>query len=295
LSNKIEFPALFKEGDKFVYRSYHADMGIAGDTDSCYMKLPFFDADADVNEVCEIADEIGQHVNSLFPEFIMDAFNVPEDRKDVIQTDREIISDKSFFLTKKRYAAHVVNKEGKPTDSLKLMGLEIRKSNTPVLLKQFLTEVVEAIIDGKDAAQLSRMVKQFKQEYKQAPLKEIASPSGCNTLKKCLDIFEQTGSQHGFHYTVRASMFYNSMCSETDRQIMPGDKVGVVYIKHPKSKYIAYPVDAMTLPDFMDDIIIDYDKQWEKANKTINNYLKGMGFDIQSRKNEVKRSLFGFK
>lgn len=291
----IKFPGLFKEKGKFVYKNYTAEHAIAGDTDSCYMRLPFVKEGMSNEEVCEIADEIGAHANDLFPDFIKEAFNIPESRKDVIQTDREVVSDKSLFVTKKRYAAHIINKEGKWTDEMKIMGLEIRKSNTPAILKRFLQTIVDKALDDYDADQMSQLVREMRKEYMDTPFHEIATPMGCNTLKAAQQQVAETGSMHGLHYSARAALFYNSMCSERDQPVRPGDKIALVYIKHPQSKYVGYPVDAPHLPDFMKDIVIDYKTQWSKAEKTINGYLQSMGFDLSSRKKDIKRNLFGFK
>lgn len=247
------------------------------------------------DEIVQLADDIGEIVNESFPEFIRNAFNCPPERSDSIKTDREIVSDKSFFLTKKRYILSVINDEGKKVKKYKIMGVELKKSNTSKAVKDILMNMVERILDGESMADLNKAIEGYKEKFFNLPMSEIAKPSGCGTLVKCQRILEATGSDKGFAYQARAALFYNSLCGTMDRPVMPGDKIGIVYIKHPKSKYIGYPIDATYFPDWMEDIVIDYKANWSKAKKTIENYMSAMGWDVKSQKEQVSKSLFGIE
>lgn len=252
------------------------------------------DSDMSTDDVCMLADGIAGLTNEAFPDFVKFAFNTPEERKHKIQTDREIVSDKSLFLTKKRYIMHVVNDEGKPADKLKNMGTEMKKSDTPPAVKDMLAELVDIILDGKTIEDAKIRIKEMKREYQDRELREIARPMSVKGLKKYEQMIEETGSDKGTPYNVRAAMFYNSQCENRHKKIVPGDKIGILYIKNPKSKYIAFPIDINQFPEFMDDIMVDYDMMWDKAYKKIVSYMSSMGWDVESQKKEQRKSLFGF-
>lgn len=259
--------------------------------------LEFGDIGVDTSnhdEYIDIADEIGDIVNSTFPDFVEHAFNCPKERNLAIQTGREIVSDRSLFLSKKRYIMHVIDDEGKRVDKLKIMGVELKKSDTPEIVKTMLATLVNMILDGSSDEDIIQRVKQMKQDYMTCKFREIARPISCKGLRKYQDIVDQTGSTKGIPYQVRAAMFYNKNCSVSDKKIVAGDKIGVVYIKNPASKYVAFPIDINNFPEFMDELIVDWKTQWEKAYKKLESYMASIEIDIKSRKKAVRQNLFGF-
>lgn len=263
------------------------------DTDSIMLSMKALSIQ-NADEAVAIADEIGAITNSEFPSFMKHAFNCPDERLDSIQTDREVVSDKALFLSKKRYIMHIINNEGTPCDKLKIMGVELKKSDTPIAVKNILSKLVNEILDGKTGSELLSVVDLMKRDYAKNTFREIARPISCKGLKKYQDKLDETGSDKGIPYQVRAAMFYNSMCGPSDKQIMPGDKIGVVYIKNPKSKYVAFPIDINEMPEFMGKLVVDWETQWDKTFKKIENYLSSIGMDIKSRKADIRRNLFGF-
>lgn len=268
---------------------------IGGDTDSSMFSLEnVVDPDTPEDDVVEVADLIGELTNESFPDFCEFAFNCPKERRDIIQTDREVVSDKSLFLTKKRYIMHIVNNEGVSVDKLKIMGVEIKKSDTPKAVKDYLLELVNLILDGNEEDALREKISEFKLDFRTRPLKEIGRPISCKGLYKYQKMYEMDESMKGFPYQVRAAMFYNSMRSKLDKEIMPTDKISVIYIKHPDTKYVALPIDQNQTPSFMKNIVVDYDTLWDKANSKITAYLSAIGYDFKSKKAAKKKELFGF-
>lgn len=284
-----------EDGDSYRFTDYSVNHSIAGDTDSIMLSIEsLFDATSDPDEVTEISDGIAKIVNDSFPDFIEHAFNCPEERRNTVQTDREVISDKSVFLSRKRYVMHVVNDEGKSVDKLKIMGVEIKKSDTPEIVKNMLSRLVNLMLDGGNIDEARELIRVMKDEYQDAPIRDIAKPTSVKKLKKYNDMFEMTGDMKGFPYNVRASMFYNKKISIRDKPIVPGDKVGIVYIKNPESKYVAFPIEINEFPEFMNDLVIDYDTQWDKAYQKIVSYMSALGWDFASIKKQKRENLFGF-
>lgn len=273
----------------------HIDNAVAGDTDSIMLSMQKLvdDGFTEQEDLIAAADEIASMTNESFPDFIQHAFNAPADRRLTVQTDREIVSDKSFFLTKKRYIMHVINEEGKPADKLKIMGVELKRSDTSEAVKSILRRIVDIILDDGDLDDIQKAIVEEKEKFYQLGYVDIAKPTGCKTLAKYEALYNETGSMKGVPYQSAAALFYNSLCGVSDKKVMPGDKLGIVYIRHPRSKYIAFPKDEDFFPPWLDDIMIDYDTNWAKAEKKINNFLEAMEWDLPSRKHQVAQDLFG--
>ena len=284
------------EDGEYAWEEVWLNNAIAGDTDSIMHSLSsiFDDDHEDIDEIVEVADAIGEMTNESFPDFCKFAFNCPEDRKDSIETDREVVSDKSLFLTKKRYIMHIVDNEGERVDKLKIQGVELKKSDTSEAVKKLLFELVEMILDNKSMDEVVTRTKEMKKDFKRMTLHEIAVPSNTKTLGKVNRMYESTGGLKGAHYSAKAAFWWNQMKTNKDKEVYAGEKVGLVYVKHPKFNCIGFPIDMETLPDWFLEIPVDYDTMWEKANKKLTNYLKAVGWDLQSRREKKKKELFGF-
>lgn len=284
------------EDGSYNWEESSINNAIAGDTDSIMlsMKLLFPDDFDDVDLAIEVADTVGDLTNGSFPDFCKHAFNCPDDRASIMGAAREVVSDKSLFVSKKRYAMHVVDSEGQRVDKMKIMGLEVKKSDTSIILKEMLYKLIDLILDGYDADQIVEEIDKMKKEFYSLEPHKISKPISVKTLKKCEDSFRMTGSTKGFPYQVRAAMHWNAKCGPNDKRIMPGDKVRLLYIRGRESKYIAFPVDMVTMPDWFNEIVVDYDTEWEKANKKIESYLSSVGMDVAGRKAAIRNNLFGF-
>jgi DNA polymerase elongation subunit (family B) len=279
-----KFDTFIHNGLVPVYQEYQSKYLIAGDTDSAYIDLgDVFDADADVKDVVEFADFIGKTTNDSFKHFMKDVFNVPDDRAEIIQTDREVVSDKSYFLAKKMYVMHVVNEEGVDVDKLKMMGVSIKKTDTPVVVQNMLKDLVNMLMDRKSYEEVNKFITEFKAHYKTLPMLDIGKPIGVKSFTKYDTSYQKTGSMKNFPYHVRASIYYNELCGTNDLKIDSNDKVRIVYIKHPKYKYIALPVDVEEYPSFVDGLHIDWNTMWNTVQQKIDIFLTPIGYDRDSR------------
>lgn len=267
------------------YQDYEPEFIITGDTDSAYIDLStLFDESTDKEKVIKFSDKLSDTVNKAFPQFLKDVFNVSDDNVSVIQTEREIVSDKSLFTAKKKYIMHVVDKEGIPQDDYKIMGLEIKKTSTPFIIQKMLKEIVILLMDGGSFDEVSTYIKKFKEDYHKASMLDIGTPTNIKNLSKYEKRYIEQKSMNKFPWHVRASMFYNSLCTSSDVTIKDGSKIKVVYIINPDMKYIAIPSDANQLPKFLNDMVIDWKTSWAKVENTLELYLKPIGYDYASRK-----------
>lgn len=289
------FKTFIKTENGYRYKNFEPTHAIAGDTDSAYVDLStVFPEDVDLQDVIEFGDFIGEETNKSFDDFLINVFNVPKERADVIETEREVISDKSYFVAKKMYAMHIVDKEGKSVDEMKIMGLSIIKSDTPKLIQDFLKHVVTMLMDRNSWVNVHDEILKFKEIYMGSSIFDIATPKNMKNLTKYQDILAETNSMKGFPYHAKACLNYNELCGVSGRNIYSGDKIKVLYIKHPKYDCMAFPVDMEVIPDFLEDIVIDWDKNWSKVEHKITDFLKPIGYDPVARQIKHNGTFFGW-
>lgn len=283
------------DNGNYSYEIYRPTNLIAGDTDSVYIDLSgVFERGHDIEEVVKAADYIGEYVNDMFPEFMSRVFNVDEDRATVIETERETVSDKSLYIKKKHYSMHIVDDEGQRVDKQKAMGLAIKRTDTQKVVRDFLTELVDMVTDLKSFDEVSKRIDEFQDEFCAMSFQDVGRPMGVKDLVSYEKKYKETGAMHGFPYHIRASIYYNEMCKANDIKIRSGNKIRIVYIKHPEMPYIAVPADAEVLPEFTKDIQVDWRRQWEKVEKKIKAFLEPIGYDRDSRQKALVGDLVEF-
>jgi DNA polymerase elongation subunit (family B) len=80
------------------------------------------------------------------------AFHAPRKNGAIIKAGRELVADRTIFITKKRYAVNIYDKEGKRKDKdgslgdIKAMGLDLKRADTPKYVQEFLMNVLEMVI-----------------------------------------------------------------------------------------------------------------------------------------------------
>jgi DNA polymerase elongation subunit (family B) len=288
-----------QDSGDYRYQSYEPLHIIGGDTDSAYIDLcGVFDSDSNEADVIKYADKLGESVNATFPEFMMDVFNCTDNQAKIISTEREVVSDKSFFSAKKNYMMHIIDKGGlKPKsedDEYKIMGLAVRKSDTPKVVQDFLKQMILLIMDNAPYEEVHKFVYDFKAHYTSLHISEIGRPMNVKNINKYMDVFIKTGEMKGIPYHMRAAMFYNNLCGANDIKIRSGDKMKIAYITHPETNYIAIPADADVYPEFLTEIKIDWNAQWQTVEKKVIAYLKPIGYDPESRHKERLKDLIVF-
>jgi len=221
------------------------------------------------------------------------AFNIPDNRKHLITTDREAIADKSIFLAKKFYIMHILNNEGVPCDKYKIMGVELKKSNSSEFLKYGVWECAQHIFADGDEEGLRSIISRLKDEFYDAPLEEIGTPVSYKSLKKYMDIYEQTESFKGLYWTAKGAIQYNHMRTMNDPPINPGDKGYIFYVRGMQANTLAFPLDH-PIPEWAEDVTFDRDRMWDNVHKAIHGYMKAVGWDFKKKKEAKREELFGF-
>ncbi|NDB58930.1 hypothetical protein EB001_10815 [bacterium] len=275
---------------------------IYGDTDSVYFSAyATLKKEIDSGQIpwakeniIALYDKIAEEVNGTFTAFMTRAFHCPKTRGDVIRAGRELVASKGLFITKKRYALLYFDKENERVDTagkegkVKAMGLDLKRSDTPVFVQDFLSEVLYLVLVGKTETEVLDKIKQFRAEFKSRPGWEKGSPKRANNVTQYHEEEKKKGKANMPGH-VRASINWNR-CREmyNDKYSMPildGAKVIVCKLKNNPIGYtsIAYPVDEQRLPEWFKELPFDSDGMEESVlDGKIENLIGVLEWDVRS-------------
>ena len=276
---------------------------IYGDTDSVYFSaVPVFksqiesgEIDWSTDKIIELYDAISDQVNGTFPAFMNRAFNAPASQGEIIKAGREVVASKGIFMTKKRYAVLITDKEGKRKDKdgskgeLKAMGLDMKRADTPEFMQRFLEEALTMTLEGKSEHDVMARVKQFREEFKSRPGWEKGTPKRVNNLTKHTDVYVKTG-KCGVGHAMAAINWNRIKEAFGDRRSMDitdGQKAIVCKLRSNPMQInsIAYPIDEMNLPDWFKQLPFDHTAMEETIiDSKIENLLGVLHWDLNQSK-----------
>ena len=288
---------------------------IYGDTDSCYFsayKTLKKEIDAGhipwtKETVVQLYDQIGEEVNATFPQFMLDAFHCPKSRGDVIKAGREIVGSKSLFITKKRYAVLYYDKEGKRADvdgkpgKIKAMGLDLKRSDTPEFIQNFLSDILEKVLTGATEQEVLDHITHFRTAFKARPGWEKGSPKRANNITEYQEKEKKAGKANMPGH-VRASINWNTLKrmfgDKYSMGITDGAKVIVCKLKQNPLGFtsVAYPVDELRLPQWFKDLPFDHEEmETTIIDNKLGNLIGVLNWDIRSTEEKnTFNSLFDF-
>jgi DNA polymerase elongation subunit (family B) len=299
---------------------------IYGDTDSVYFSaFPVFKKEIESKEiewskdsVIEMYDTIAEQVNDTFADYMARAHNVlnPEQGR-IIAAGREVCASSGIFITKKRYAILVYDLEGFRTDTddkpgkIKAMGLDLKRSDTPAFMQDFLSEVLLKTLTGATEKDIIARIIEFRQEFRSMPAWEKGTPKRVNKLtyyygqeyymdsKTGQETYKGKSNMPGH---VRAAINYNRLRRiNGDRysmEITDGMKTIVCKLKQNPMDMtsIGYPTDIAHLPEWFTELPFDIDEMEEGIiTQKVSNLLGVMGWDLSRAEDKTTfESLFEF-
>ena len=275
---------------------------IYGDTDSCYFSA-YRTLQKDIEKglipwtkesVVQLYDQIGEEVNKTFPQFMLDAFHAPKTRGEVIKAGRELVAIKGLFITKKRYAVLYYDKEGKRSDidgkpgKIKAMGLDLKRSDTPEFIQNFLSDVLEKVLTGTTEQEVLDFITEFRTNFKIRPGWEKGSPKRANNISAYRGKEEKAGKTNMPGH-VRASLNWNTLKRMMDDKysmsVTDGAKVIVCKLKDNPLGFtsVAYPVDELRLPQWFKDLPFNHEEMEQTIiDNKLSNLIGVLNWDIRS-------------
>ena len=288
---------------------------IYGDTDSCYFSAwPMLKDDVESGklewskEKCiALMDQVCEQANTTFAKFMADAFHCPKSRSDVIAAGREIIAQSGLYITKKRYAALVIDNEGFRTDldgkagKVKAMGLDLRRSDTPVFMQEFLSEILLMVLTDIPQADVLQRITEFRKEFENRPGYEKGSPKRANKVGHYKRLEEKQGKANMPGH-VRASINWNTLKrmngDKYSQEIVDGMKVIVCKLKQNPLGYtsVAYPTDELRIPEWFKELPFDDSAMAETIiDNKLDNLIGVLNYPLEdTKRHNTFSSLFDF-
>ena len=278
------------------------DSIIYGDTDSVYftawpaIKQEVSEGRMEWNkDVCvQLYDSIADQVNSSFPAFMEQAFHCPRDLGEIIKGGRELVASKGLYITKKRYAVLIYDKEGKRQDvsgkpgKVKAMGLDLKRSDTPKVVQDFLSEILMDTLTGANEIDVLDKITEFRARFAERPAWEKGTPKRVNKLTYYGDLEKKQGRANMPGH-VRAAINWNTLKrmhgDNYSQSIMDGQKTIVCKLRDNPMGYtsIGYPIDELHLPQWFKDLPFDHDgMEGTIVDQKMSNLLGVLNWDLQS-------------
>jgi DNA polymerase elongation subunit (family B) len=251
---------------------------IYGDTDSVYFSAwPALKEEVEAGrmewnkDICiQIYDNIANMVNESFPEFMERACHCPREMGAIIKGGRELIAGKGLFIKKKRYAVLIFDLEGKRLDTdgkpgkVKAMGLDLKRSDTPKFVQDFLSEILLDVLTGAEREAVIEKVREFKLAFQERPAWEKGTPKRVNNLTKYTAEEVRLGKANMPGH-VRAAMNWNTLKrmhgDNYSAAIVDGMKTIVCKLKDNPLGYtsVGYPTDEARIPAWFKELPFDQD------------------------------------
>lgn len=187
-----------------------------------------------------------------------------------IEFKLECIGPGIIFVAKKRYAFDILYSEGVrySEPKMKVMGIEIVRSSTPSIVKDYLKDSLKLCLSSNESA-LQKKAKEVKTSFMQQEYVNISFPRGVNGM----EVYSDSASiyKKGCPIHVRGALLYNHTLKRLGLankypEIADGDKVKFVALKMPNPLHenvIAFPSKLPS--EFALDKFIDYKTQFDKA------------------------------
>ncbi|WP_324663098.1 DNA-directed DNA polymerase [Haloarcula sediminis] len=255
---------------------------VAGDiavTDEMREKHPEMDEDelgllaATIQKGFELEDTI----NASYDEFASERLNADEHRFEI---EFEKLYRRFFQAgKKKRYAGHIVWKEGKHVDSIDITGFEYQRSDIAPITKRVQKEVIDRIVHGEDAESIKSYVGEVIEDYQAGNVDydDVGIPGG---IGKKLDNYDTDTAQ------VRGAKYANLLLGTN---FQSGSKPKRLYLDRVHADFwdrveAEHGLDASTDPlygefrrdpdvicfEYADQIPAEFEVDWDKMlDKTL--------------------------
>ena len=296
--------AFVNEAITGVY-DHTGDAVVYGDTDSCYFTAwPAIKDDVESGKMewnkdiaTQVYDSISDQLNESFPLFMEKACHCPRENGALIKGGREITATKGLYIKKKRYAALIYDMEGTRLDGggkpgkVKAMGLDLKRSDTPPVVQNFLSDILLGVLTGSTKEQIYDKVRDFKIAFQQRPAWEKGTPKRVNNLTK-YTAAEKAQGKANMPGHVRAAMNWNYLKrmhgDNYSQNIVDGMKTIVCKLKENPMGYksVGYPTDVSHIPQWFKDLPFD-DALMEATivDQKVENLLSVLKWDIPAHTN----------
>lgn len=219
---------------------------VYGDTDSVMVEL---NLNGNLDEVLKVGKKLQDILNASFDEFA----------KNTLNTDKHFFSIKfekyyrRFLQTgkKKRYAGHLVWKEGVEFDKIDITGFEAKRSDVAIAVRTIQAELLKSLITGIPMSTIKSTMREFVKKYKNGgfSLDEVGIPQG---ISKPLEDYENKDAH------VKGCLYSNQYLKTN---YGAGSKPKRIYISFVRENY---PQTDVICFEYSDEVPSEFCVDWDK-------------------------------
>jgi len=292
--------------DEYLKTNHNATSSatVYNDTDSLYITLQeackvsnirICDENYRVTpEMHALVKEIDKELNKNIKTWAAAIFNSKDPR---FVFKREVICDAGVFLRKKRYILRVLDQEGVPKNKFKYVGVEIARSSTPALIKEFIKRVVEAALQSEDVVASNKVFREVYSEFKSLPVEDIAIRKNVKEYEKYASKATNYSLAKRTPIHVSSSIYYNQLLEKLNlstkyEPIQSGNKVKYFYTAPNK-----YNIKSIAFTDYypeeLKDIKVDYEEMFTKiVTPLLQSVYDAIGWRLPDLTHETHADLF---
>ena len=262
-----------------------------------FVKSAYKNMTWDKDSVLSLYQGVASIVDQSFPGFMNDTFNTGMENGKIIAAGLEIVGTRGIFLKKKRYTILLYYKDGFRLDKfdkegnlikagkLKNMGTELKRSDTPKLIQDFLEETMMKLLTEADIGEIKKYVLDFKRKFADMKPWERGMPKTIKGMTKYENQINETGKCSVGHAV--ASINWNRLCEinqdSTSPRISDGTKIVVCELLSNayNMKKVAFPADLEHLPEWFKNLPFDEGlMNMSVVNKKLDNVFGILGLDL---------------
>lgn len=270
----------------------------AADTDSCFVclepilkkKFPNLDlhkTDDVLLKLKPIQKEIGEYLNNYQSTIAKNILNCDKHSFDL---KPEYIVKSAYWSGKRRYAQHLVDREGQSIDKFVMMGLDLMKSNFAKLFKDFGEKLIKDILLGISKDKCDKEVLDFKKSLKEINWKKLIKPTGVKNLNNYIkakplsgEIFSKLHKKCPIN--TKGAIISNDFMrfKKIDKKyplFQAGDKMYLAYLKPNPYHIEVIGSNGFNDPPELSQLIEKYIDRDKIFDSTIKNKLENLYMDI---------------
>jgi hypothetical protein len=224
-------------------------------------------------------------------------FHCTDEGANLQAAGREVVASRGVFVSKKRYALMMFDKDGHRVDThgkdgeIKIMGLQVQRSDCPKLVRDMLKKMLESLLTKGSKEELMGILKKFgNTDWKKLKPWQKGTPKACNKLTSYTNQFNDSGQCSVGQ--VMAAINWNHLIDlyqdKKTPKILDGNKIIVCKLKKNNSlnmSSVAYPVDMTVFPKWFKQLPFDEQSMKESVvEKTVESIFGVLEWDLSLEK-----------
>lgn len=232
------------------------------------------------DKISEVANSVQEFINKSYDVMARKMFNINGEHR--FEIKQENIARRGIWVAKKRYVQKIIWENGVTKDEINVKGLDVVRSDFPKVFREFMSEILEDLLNGVEKEIIDKKIVEFKENLKDMDLMSVCKPTGVKGLKKYnMDDGNVGTFEKGTPVHVKSAINYNDFLKlmeidDKNSPIKTGEKIVWAYMKNNP-----YGMDSMALKGYDDPKeVVDFMKTYFDYDKMFDRILKSKLLDF---------------